>query len=500
MEEEFTIWNSISCPNLEILDQFVKEKVASTLEPFILPDNVIFHMKDILQNEISSSLSNSEESSLPITITYLTERFKEQEGEYVSICIHFSILTVTLVRFKVSALPEIKRKHYELNVNLFNQPNLKIYETFAGFVKEFFNEFRLIGRTIPIGFCTHLPMKQLSISTAILPLGIENLQTNQIDMKTVFEQVLRDAVLQDDCPLPVHSPTVIPQVNENGMFNAKYLGAENVLGLETDLEIYHNILTKMHETSKTSQDVALEISHFGIKIQVKGLEDVLHHHPLNKISRVTQDYKDSYSFGYVFGDYVKGHQLFGFKTECKSAEIMLVLKNTFEKELMKKKKEELNMKASRVFLELKDFLNLAHHLKAMEQNMPETLKERVELVEDISWWMEGCKDDVSVTLVEPKEYRLSVKIQELYYVAVEMKLIKIETKEETQRKIDKANKRHRIRKKEDEDTKPDDFKIKKSALHPNQVKVSQILDDLKKYFKNLLDNRQNKFDSFIKDV
>lgn len=39
-------------------------------------------------------------------------------------------------------------------------------------------------------------MKQLSLSTAILPLGIENVQENQIDIKTVFEQILHDAFLQ----------------------------------------------------------------------------------------------------------------------------------------------------------------------------------------------------------------------------------------------------------------------------------------------------------------
>ncbi|GBN11732.1 hypothetical protein AVEN_98780-1 [Araneus ventricosus] len=512
---DYKIWNRVQGPKLKVKDKHVARKVRSIMKPFILSDDVIYRIKDSFLREMTVGLSQSRISNLPMTVTFVTERITEADGDYVAICAHAQSFSITLVKLKPHALPEIQRKDYEIDASVFSLSYKKIYEVFADCMKDFFYEFRLCGAVIPVGFCSSLPMRHFSLDTAIIPYFGEHFDLNpcQTDVKSYFEQILCRYNYQgnNQCKsASVSSITLsLPSEGSNSssgihhaQFDAKLLGCESVLGLDINPETCHKLLSKLKvflDTGKPLKDIVLGISPTGVRMQDKGLEDVLHHHLLNKISLITQDFDNSHVFGYVYGDYVKGHQFFGFAAVCESTQVILFLQETFLLEIMLKKKEELNMKASQVFITLKNFLSIAQDLKTKEREIPSTLKKRVHMVENIFWWLEGCSGDVTPTCLESEESTLNVRIQELYATAVTMKLIEREQEEEAQIRKAKAAKRHLRKKKIQVDVKrTDDSPTEKKASGPIQTKVSQILQTYADDFRSALEERRIKLE-FLKE-
>ncbi|GFU13611.1 PID domain-containing protein [Nephila pilipes] len=419
------------------------------MKPFILSDSIIYRLKDKFEKEMTMGLERPDKATLPMTVTFVTERFTSTEGDYVAICAHAHNFTITLVKLKNSS-PEIQRKNYNIDILVFQQSYRKIprniYETFAECVKDFFYEFQLDGKIIPV---------EINIS------GIYHAE-----------------------------------------FDAKYLGSENVLGLDVNSALCHKILEKMKvflDAGRHMQDIFLDIGHSGIQIRDKAFKDLLHHHPLNKVSHITQDFMNSCIFGYIFGDYVKGHQFFGFKTTCKSTQVLLFLQELFQVELMQRKKEELDMKASQVFLTLKNFLNVAQDLKAKEREIPITLKKHISLVENIFWWLEGCSGDITPAYLEPEEWTLNVRLQELYTTAVTLKLIEKEQEEEARIKAIKASKRHLRKATEKVDYHKQETR-KKLPPSSNMLRILEILKEHAAFFKSIQENRKQKVISLEENI
>ncbi|XP_055947104.1 uncharacterized protein LOC129980747 [Argiope bruennichi] len=482
------------------------------MKPFILSDNAIYRIKEALQNEMTLGLLKT--ANLPMTVTFVTERVTEADGDYVAICAHAQNFSITLVKLRPDALPETYRKDYEIDTSVFNLSYRKIYEAFADCMKDFFYEFQLGGAAIPVGFCSNLPMRHFSLDTAIIPsFGVHSaLNPCQKDVKSYFEQILCTYDYQRNTHRSSSSSSFTASSPSEGsdnsseihqvQFDAKLLGCESVLGLDISPETCHKLLDKLKiflNAGKALKDVILEISPTGVQIQDKDLKDVLHHHFLNKISHITQDFANNHAFGYIFGDYVKGHQFFAFITICESTQVVLYLHETFLLEILQKKKEELNMKASQVFLTLKNFLNVAQDLKVKEREIPSTLKKRVNLVENIFWWLEGCSGDVTPTCLETQESTLNVRIQELYTTAVTMKLIEREQEEEALLRKAKAAKRHLRKKKPQQvDAKRTDDYVSEKTSDPLQIKVIQLLQKYADEFRSVLEDRKIKLE-LLKD-
>ncbi|GFW76504.1 PID domain-containing protein [Trichonephila clavipes] len=351
------------------------------MKPYILSDRVIYRMKDTFEKEMTLGLEKPDKAILPMTVTFVTERFTNSEGDYVAICAHAQNFTITLMRLKNDALPHIQRRDYNIGID-FKQSYRKIYEAFAECVKDFFYEFQLDGRIIPVAFCSNLSMRHFSLDTAILPRFSEqsDLYPCQKDVKAYFEQILSKHNYQGNSTVSVNGTSIYLATEENSSsashhaeFDAKYLGSENILGIDANPELCHKILGKMKvflDAGHFLRDVVLDIGHTGIRIQDK------------------------------------------------------------------------SFKASQVFLTLKNFLNVAQDLKAKEREIPVILKKRVSLVENIFWWLEGCSGDITPVYLDREEWTLNVRIPELYTTAVTMKLIEKEQEEARIRAEKAAAKRH----------------------------------------------------------
>ncbi|KAG8180841.1 hypothetical protein JTE90_005927 [Oedothorax gibbosus] len=102
-------------------------------------------------------------------------------------------------------------------------------------------------------------------------------------------------------------------------------------------------LQRLKAAVKTSGDhkqrIILNISLSGIIIKDDKSGDVLHHHPIHKISFISQDTGDGRAFGYVFGCPQAGHEFFAFKTEKTASQVVLTLRDLFLAALELKKKE-----------------------------------------------------------------------------------------------------------------------------------------------------------------
>uniref|UniRef100_T1ITD6 PID domain-containing protein n=1 Tax=Strigamia maritima TaxID=126957 RepID=T1ITD6_STRMM len=116
-------------------------------------------------------------------------------------------------------------------------------------------------------------------------------------------------------------------------FKAKLIGIKEVgqargdrLAQEALLELKGNV--KASNTHK--QKIVINVSVEGIKIKdEKGL-NVLHHHPVHKISFIAQDIADNRAFGYVFGSPALGHSFFAIKTEKAAQQVVVAMRDLFQ--------------------------------------------------------------------------------------------------------------------------------------------------------------------------
>ncbi|CAL1286666.1 unnamed protein product, partial [Larinioides sclopetarius] len=191
---DYEIWNRVQSPKLKVKDKHVARKVRSIMKPFILSDGVVYRIKDAFLHEMTLGLSKSENAKMPMVVTFVTERITEADGDYVAVCAHAESFSVTLVKLKSHALPEIQRKDYEIDASIFSLSYRKIYKVFAECMKDFFSEFQLCGTVIPVGFCSNLPMRHFSLDTAIIPYFGDHSDSNpcQTDVKSYFEKILHN--------------------------------------------------------------------------------------------------------------------------------------------------------------------------------------------------------------------------------------------------------------------------------------------------------------------
>ncbi|XP_035219685.1 uncharacterized protein LOC118192777 [Stegodyphus dumicola] len=500
---DFNIWNFVQpSPKLNIKDKYVAKKVKDLMQPFILSDDVIFHIKDAFSKEIISGLMYPDDSSM--SITFLKDRFcGEEEGKSVSLCIHSHLFTITLIKLKSGRIYQIEKRDYPIDTNIFKKPHIKVYETFCDCIKSFFTEFHLDGEMISAGFCTDLFMVQFNLDTAFIPHFVKdsNYNTSQRDIKSSFERVLCKSIYQGDKESfmlntagfkeATEGISELDRIYESCYFDARIIGIENIPGLKIDLDICHEILEKfkkcMSEAGKSTQKVELHITHSGVNIEDIVYKKLLYHHPLRKISHVIQDFSDSHIFGYVCGDSYEGYDFFGFKADKKSPQLLAILRNIFHTELLRKEKKQLDVQASKVSLKLMNFLDLARNLKAKEQEIPAILKKRIKLVEDIRWWLEGCSDDIMPSVDEDEELELNVQYQDLYHTAYQLKLEEIQKIEEAKKQEEIRKKRHHRRKKKDTSGEMSAKKLPEETSDSKQKKATDIIGRCLEIFKNCLE-------------
>ncbi|GFS43312.1 protein disabled [Nephila pilipes] len=125
-------------------------------------------------------------------------------------------------------------------------------------------------------------------------------------------------------------------------FKAKIIGTERVLDARGN-RMCQGALQRLKAAVKLSGDhkqkIVLNISLNGIMIKEEKSGELLHHHPIHKISFISQDTSDNRAFGYVFGSPQTGHEFFGIKTEKIASQVVLTLRDLFLTALELKKKE-----------------------------------------------------------------------------------------------------------------------------------------------------------------
>ncbi|XP_054711868.1 protein disabled-like [Uloborus diversus] len=125
-------------------------------------------------------------------------------------------------------------------------------------------------------------------------------------------------------------------------FKAKIIGTEHVFDARGN-RMCQGALQRLKAAVKTSGDhkqrIILNISFQGIIIKDEKTGEPLHHHPIHKISFISQDTSDSRAFGYVFGCPQSGHRFFAIKTEKTASQVVVTLRDLFLAALEIKKKE-----------------------------------------------------------------------------------------------------------------------------------------------------------------
>ncbi|XP_071035586.1 uncharacterized protein [Parasteatoda tepidariorum] len=453
-------------------------KVQLILDSYILSNETLQNMKELIKIAMDNGLADSEqESILKMTETYLTKRYFPLNGDFLSICAHDRYFSLTLLKFKPETSPEIFKKSYMIDPQVFEQPQAKIFKRFSKYIAEFFDEFDLHNCCIPTGFCSDIFMQQYSLDTAVIPYFSKKTDSlpNNKDIKSYFEEIVENInyenILQLSSDGGIDFATI--KGSTDVKFDAQVIGIQNVLGEDFTFKSCYNILKTLNETHEQAQDVELDISLFGVKIKEKGLNYVMYSHALHKISFIAQSQEDSHVFGYLYGNYVDGYQFFGFKTIYESMQVIFCMKNVFKEVILKKKEEELKVKASQIFLTLTNLSEIAYELKVREREIPDVLRNRFKLVQDIRWWIEGCKEDVKHDLFQSDESPLNVKIQDLYSVAIELKLVEIKREEIRKKEEAKRKKRHLRKKKA-----PTHAPLKKdvrSQPDPSQIEASKLI-------------------------
>ncbi|GBM12560.1 Protein disabled [Araneus ventricosus] len=161
-------------------------------------------------------------------------------------------------------------------------------------------------------------------------------------------------------------------------FKAKIIGTERVLDARGN-RMCQGALQRLKAAVKTSGDhkqkIILNISLNGIMIKDEKSGELLHHHPIHKISFISQDTNDNRAFGYVFGSPQTGHEFFGIKTEKIASQVVLTLRDLFltALELKKKELEEHREEAAQSQPESKE---LPSHSEAVSNGVPENGMEK----------------------------------------------------------------------------------------------------------------------------
>lgn len=132
---------------------------------------------------------------------------------------------------------------------------------------------------------------------------------------------------------------------EGVLSKAKLIGIEDVKE-ETGDEVCNTSMVKLKAVVLAKKEhkppIFLKISLDGVHILDQKTNEVLHKHPVDRISYISRDPTDPRAFGYIYKNDKEVLQYIAIKTEKQASEVVLTLKDLFEVvfELRKLKKEE----------------------------------------------------------------------------------------------------------------------------------------------------------------
>ncbi|XP_015904175.1 hexokinase HKDC1-like [Parasteatoda tepidariorum] len=184
---------------LELSDSYKTSKVKDYVSQFILSDETMVDVKQLLEHEMNYGLkdpnSDMQGTSMEMRVTFFTELFNGfEKGDYVIIFLDKRYLVLALVKISPGFSPETKTQVYPLSENVKKTPYIKIFEYISDCLLEFFTELNLLEETQVVGFCCNLPVVQLGIDDCTIcyfTSEASNFPLNCYDIHRCFNIVLR---------------------------------------------------------------------------------------------------------------------------------------------------------------------------------------------------------------------------------------------------------------------------------------------------------------------
>ncbi|OQR72660.1 hypothetical protein BIW11_10241 [Tropilaelaps mercedesae] len=125
-------------------------------------------------------------------------------------------------------------------------------------------------------------------------------------------------------------------------FKGKLIGSEAVSNARGD-RMCADAMARLKSVVKASgehkQRVSLTVSLEGIKVFDEKTHELMCHHPVHRISFISQDQTDPRAFGYVSGTPQGGHSFIAIKTEKAASQIVIALRDLFQVVLEMKQHE-----------------------------------------------------------------------------------------------------------------------------------------------------------------
>ncbi|CAN8004085.1 unnamed protein product, partial [Ixodes hexagonus] len=129
---------------------------------------------------------------------------------------------------------------------------------------------------------------------------------------------------------------------EGVSFKAKLIGSETVDNARGDRmcqDAMQRLKAAVRASGEHKQRVALAVSLQGIKIRDDKSGELVFHHPVHKISFISQDTSDARAFGYVCVSDEGCHQFVAIKTEKTASQLVIALRDLFQVVLEMKQHE-----------------------------------------------------------------------------------------------------------------------------------------------------------------
>ncbi|XP_054920547.1 uncharacterized protein [Dermacentor andersoni] len=129
---------------------------------------------------------------------------------------------------------------------------------------------------------------------------------------------------------------------EGLLFRAKLIGSQPVPEARGD-RMCQDAMTRLKMVVRSSgehkQRVQLTVSLQGIKIRDDKTGELVFHHPVHRISFISQDANDARAFGYVCMTQDGSHRFIGIKTEKAASQLVVALRDLFQVVLEMKQHE-----------------------------------------------------------------------------------------------------------------------------------------------------------------
>ncbi|CAN8027785.1 unnamed protein product [Ixodes persulcatus] len=129
---------------------------------------------------------------------------------------------------------------------------------------------------------------------------------------------------------------------EGVSFKAKLIGSETVDNARGDRmcqDAMQRLKAAVRASGEHKQRVVLAVSLQGIKIRDDKSGELVFHHPVHKISFISQDTSDARAFGYVCVSDEGCHQFVAIKTEKTASQLVIALRDLFQVVLEMKQHE-----------------------------------------------------------------------------------------------------------------------------------------------------------------